>query len=311
MARHLLHVGYAKAGSTALQQWFAAHPQIESRPDALAGVNRAHELPERVAARGGAPRWYVTSSEIFTAPPGRDPRDLPAPADVDDHRAAVARALRDVFGPCDVLVVTRGFAAIMASGYSEYVRGGGTLPPARVFPAGASSLAHLYDYDATLAVYREVFGAERVHVLPFELLRADAGAFFGRLEALLGVDPLPPPRRVNESLTPAELRLYPALSRLVGALSALPGGRGIWAWYTARIGRGRIGRAVRAAARLPGLRGAGAPAIPAGAVEACRGLAGSLAADPLWAPLAREYLNEGPGSAAPGRDRAGGRPPAP
>jgi hypothetical protein len=197
----------------------------------------------------------------------------------------------------------------MASGYSEYVRGGGTLDPDEVFsPEGA--LPAYYDYDAALADYREVFGAERVHALPFELLRCDPGAFFARLQRLLGVDPLPPPRRVNESLSPAELRIYPWLSRAAGSLAALPGGRASWPRYARRIGRGRLGRAVRALARLPGLRSATAPGIPAAAIEACRGQADSLAADPLWVPLAREYLNDGRGSAAPGLGPAGGRPPA-
>ena len=44
MARQLIHIGFAKAGSTSLEAWFAAHPQCEFVADRIGGYRHASEI---------------------------------------------------------------------------------------------------------------------------------------------------------------------------------------------------------------------------------------------------------------------------
>jgi hypothetical protein len=62
MQRHLVHVGYPKAGSTTLQAWF------ESRPEVASWATSAEAIARQVAVTDNAPRWVVTSSESLMVP---------------------------------------------------------------------------------------------------------------------------------------------------------------------------------------------------------------------------------------------------
>ena len=44
MTEHLIHIGYPKAGSTLLRQWFEAHPQILYASGGLAGFDSVIDL---------------------------------------------------------------------------------------------------------------------------------------------------------------------------------------------------------------------------------------------------------------------------
>jgi hypothetical protein len=41
VSRHLIHIGYAKAGSKFLQRWFEAHPDLAYRTAGLGGFPAA------------------------------------------------------------------------------------------------------------------------------------------------------------------------------------------------------------------------------------------------------------------------------
>jgi hypothetical protein len=60
MARHLIHVGYSKAGSTFLQAWFERHPELRFAPGGLGGFNDVDELSR---PPGREYKYYVTSFE--------------------------------------------------------------------------------------------------------------------------------------------------------------------------------------------------------------------------------------------------------
>jgi hypothetical protein len=52
MSRHLVHIGYPKAGSTYLQRWFASHPQLAYREGGIAGFPNVYALARDGAAGG-------------------------------------------------------------------------------------------------------------------------------------------------------------------------------------------------------------------------------------------------------------------
>src|SRR3954467_7065515 len=68
MTRHLIHIGFPKAGSTFLQHWFAAHPQIAYAKGGNAGIEGAFAIVDAALSPAAPQRWRVTSAEALTAP---------------------------------------------------------------------------------------------------------------------------------------------------------------------------------------------------------------------------------------------------
>lgn len=277
MSARLLHIGYPKAGSNWVRGWLAAHPGVayrEGGAEALAG------------AQGNPALLHAASDETLVFP--SDPGEVLAErADVDAaglaarQDAACAR-LAALLPDAQVLIVTRGFAGMLRSSYSQSVRTGADwdLPEhaARVLAA------HPWHYDRLIAAYRAAF-AGRVIVLPFELLAADPVRFGQVLAERLGLAPLehlPPPQ--NPSLGPAELAWYPRLARLA---ARLPGGAALRGWQARAAFTNRWAGLVALLDHLSGTRAAD---VPPARLAPLRGDAEELCRDPLFAPYAAEYL---------------------
>jgi hypothetical protein len=306
MTRHLIHVGYPKAGSTFLQAWFELHPALHYRPGGIAGFGDVYAM---CGPLDPAYRWHVTSCEGLSAPhdelgwlrehrPGAPAR---APGRLRERQEEVCALLRSLHPESVVLIVTRGFPGLVLSGYSQYVRSGGTLHPGELSPAATEFLGlderHYWDYSHLVGLYRDAFGDGGVIVLPYELLRDDPRRFLQVLETRLGIGHVEPEvGRVNPSLSPAELYWYPLLSRAVwGAASRLGGraGERLRRWYAPRVLEGRLGPLVRALERLrPGRRVTRAD-FPPDVLRHFAGRAELLRGDPLYAPYAAEYLWDG------------------
>lgn len=218
---HLIHIGWAKAGSTFLQNWFSAHPQIAFSHSGIAGFDSVFDLA-RQASMSGDVRCRVTSAEALSTPHpfvGVGNFDLHALVHHDAHAAQArgCRLLRQLFPRARILIVTRGARSLLLSLYSQYVRTGGD----RSFAAflDMAGCARWWDYDRVIRLYEEAFGAEDVLVLPYEQLRDDPEGFCRRIEAHLGLAHGPVSReRANRSVGGAALAWYPRLSRLVGRL---------------------------------------------------------------------------------------------
>jgi hypothetical protein len=303
---HLLHVGFPKAGSTTLQAWFAAHPQIGFSHDALGGYREAGQIAAHAADPSARPvRWRATSQELLSVPItavgaleqlADDPPEALARA-----RARACHTLRQLFAHGTILVVTRGFREAIASTYFEYVRQGGRLSMPELLASfadqGYAHLAHALDYDATLALYADAFGSQQVVVLPFELLRDDTPAFLAALEQRLWLDRADRPAAgwLNASLSGPELAWYPLLSRRVDALALRLGearGARLHQSYLARVGGPRLRRAVHLLDRVASRRHPTPADVPDEIVERCRGRAATLRERAHYAAYAADYLND-------------------
>jgi hypothetical protein len=282
--QHLIHVGYAKTGSSLLREWFASHPEIGYRHGAFAGFAR----PQDVAREAPGVRLRVTSSEQLASPATDGPSHRGAPLEA---QAAVCRTLKELYPNARILIVTRGFRSMIMSSYSQYVRSGGWISLPELMENARDENA--WHYDALISLYRQSFG-DRVTILPWELMRDDLDAFLRHLSQLYGLTQHSlPPRRVNASLSPIEMRWYPVLS---GAVRRAPVGERLRARLVRRFQRyshaNRLSGIVRVLQRV-------APAAPVEArmitdpvLEGFRGRAACLAADPLFEPYRKDYLND-------------------
>lgn len=197
----LLHVGYHKAASTVLQnQMFLASdgcfltPTAEPRhmlverfvlpqpltfdPDAARGH---YQLLLSQAERQG--RTFVLSHERLSGYPPSGGFDS----------SIIATRLHRTFPEARVLIVVREQLASIYSMYLQYITDGGGMtlkeylrPPKRFFKRMPSFTADFYCYHRLVARYQQLFGADRVLCLPFELLKSDPDAFQSRIFAFIG-----------------------------------------------------------------------------------------------------------------------------
>jgi hypothetical protein len=190
-ARPIVHVGYHKTATTWFQQ--AVYPHATSH----------RYVPRRVVQDALlAPSAFAFDPRAARAALGTGPLVLCEEnlsgyihnGGLNGHlSAAMAERIRMVLPDARIVIFVRAQPAMIAACYAQYVQGGGTHRPHRyLFPAdhlhGAAadpwkaarfSFDH-FDYDALCRRYRDLFGAEAVHVFPYEELRADREAFLKR-----------------------------------------------------------------------------------------------------------------------------------
>lgn len=277
MSGHLLHVGYPKTGSNFLRRWFRDHPQLAYSEGGIAGFQSVYDIARQGAAPQEDVRYRVTSSESIVL---SDTRTDPAEA-----QERTCTLLADLFPNAHVLIVTRGFRSMIFSSYSQFIRSGAdvTLEEFVAHPL----LGQPWDYDRVLAMYERAFGAEKVIVLPYELLRDDADRFVRALEERLGLThQAAKPGRVNTSLSAAEMYWYPRWTRVV---QRLPIGSRLKHLYLRGIFANRFRSAVAALQRVRPGTPVTADAIPEELIASYRAKASLLRAHPLYAPYARDY----------------------
>jgi hypothetical protein len=103
---------------------------------------------------------------------------------------AAAERIHAVFPDARIVIFIRAQPSIVAATYEQYVRGGGTYSLRRYafaqnYLKGARSEFHRaprftfdhYEYGPLIAQYRSLFGADKVHIFPFEAFRKNNRAF--------------------------------------------------------------------------------------------------------------------------------------
>lgn len=221
MANVLLHVGYPKAGSTFLQTWFKEHPEIYFQPKNIAqGFYNAWQLADDVQQRGkvwdnfvltcedlmlwqGRPNWYgLTGSE---------------PYDYRAFQEHICKNLYALFPGAKVLLITRGYSTVFDSVYAQYISMGGVQSCETFMRVNEKMFTTFFDYNYSVELYRSVFGASNVVLLPFELLKEDPDKFQSLLENLLSLRHRFnfPATKENSAMNRACLNAYYRTSRLV------------------------------------------------------------------------------------------------
>lgn len=191
----LLHVGYHKTATTWMQRrlfqpvhgyrQMATHREISDlvvRPlgrDFDPAAMRAHVAAGMAGLEPG--EVPVLSSEILSGHPFLGGRESDA----------FAARLKAIFPQARILISIRAQMRILPSVYMQYVLRGGTMPY-DLFFAGTTEPGYFgfvpehFEYDRLVGLYGELFGAENVHVLTQESLRADIDAAAAQLAAFAG-----------------------------------------------------------------------------------------------------------------------------
>jgi hypothetical protein len=294
MPRHILHVGFPKCGSTAMQNWFEAHPDIVFAHSRLTGYYSTADFARRTEITKPEPEVIVTSCENWVIPNFRPTVDIAV------LRERLCVRLHDLYPEALVLIVTRGYHDVLRSMYAGYVGRGGTLGRSELLrPKELGHSDHdiedAFDYDAVVALYERVFGPERVLVMPYELFRDDPGEFLRQLEEAFGIGSYGRiPERVNVAISPAEITWYPRFSRVVDRGSKILGQRRsrFVERYHGLLEHGAFRRLARALARVtPPSVNLPPPDITSETLERLYPRAAQLVARPAYAHYRSEYVD--------------------
>ncbi|HEX7069433.1 MAG TPA: sulfotransferase [Rhodothermales bacterium] len=299
--RHVLHVGYPKAGATFLKSWLLAHPQIRFEHGGVGGFRTIEEIAREADTSSDSIRCFATSSEELVAIQEASVQSAGSLEEAREaiirHQETVCRIVATLFPGSRVLILTRGFMSMTRSSHSQYLKQGGWSwrMDDMVHESDALMLATYLDYPRVAALYESAFGADNVTVLPYELLRDDLPGFLRALEHVYGVDAMDfDPGRLNPSLTPAERYWYPRISERVSRVAdRLPGrvGGALTRAYQEKFAMsGRLSPVVRLMDRVSPHPESTRPEVDAALRGAYTGIADALARRPHFARYANEYL---------------------
>ena len=197
----LFHVGYVKTATTFLQRsvfgraecgfglpggrthrgYLVGHIVMTDGyaidPHMVRDAFRAAAAP--LTQQGLTPVW---SEETLLGDPGSRRYD----------GFANAIKLQRCFPGARILITIREQRAMALSVYKEYLKGSGTQPLEGFIGRGDEAVGYgpilsldFLAYDRAVKFYRDAFGTENVHVLPYELLRHDRTAYAERLSRFL------------------------------------------------------------------------------------------------------------------------------
>lgn len=247
MANVLLHIGYPKAGSRYLKEWFSANPNFLYQPNSILGFNNVGDLSVHAQHSPNSPRYFVLSSEELIVWKGDiDVVGLKyVPYDIIAYQNRACQTLSRLFPNAKVLIVTRGFASTCVSIYSEAILAGYFESFERYQDLNREILPIFYDYNFIIGLYRDAFGPQNTIVLPYELLKEDPSAFLSIIEGELELEPgfQFPKDRINPSLEVDRLVAYRKISKMLfESIKFLPysAQKSIYSLYVRRLYHARL-----------------------------------------------------------------------
>ncbi len=236
----LLHIGFSKAGSSFLQEWFSKHPEINYTYVTFDSTGKMLNLEKPILTTNYNLNGKVNvfSREGIISFPDLANKGLIEsclkkyqPYQFGDYlvkkkalQEHTCNELHNKIPDSKILIITRGFESVIYSLYSQAIKGGFPINFDEYLNKPKKILLLNYDYNYLINLYVEKFNKKNVIVLPYELLRDNQNNFISIVEKSLNVNHYDIKiGKVNPSLSKEELFWYPVLSNII---LSLPGKRG-------------------------------------------------------------------------------------
>lgn len=226
----VVHVGYPKAGSTYLQKHvfplindcaFLTHwgpGAVEFRPliRTLYLADDDHYLGRTISSfidewRASHPGPLLLSDENLTG--GLLP--------IVDTWERNAERIHKLLPNAQILIVVRHQRSLLRSAYSHYVQRGGyaTFDDVIAGRGGRATFQpEVFCFHHLVGRYQDLFGAERVKVVPYELIMRDEARFCSEIASLVHGRPTSVPAargaRENTSLSPPSIWIMRQTNRM-------------------------------------------------------------------------------------------------
>lgn len=224
VSKVVVHIGFPKAGSSFLQQYFSAHPGIHYSGD-LVGDYKSSGVLHQIQLDSKADLTVISEEQLSVWQGHLDIVGVRFKAfDIPQKQREVCESLFQQFPQAKILIVTRGFEDVVRSMYSQYISIGGLHTLAGFQKEFGHILSSFYDYDFIIDTYISYFGKSNVVVMPFELLKHNAELFLREMEKSLEIPQFSGEQAtVNSSLEEGEIRSYRRLSNaLYRIIAPLP-----------------------------------------------------------------------------------------
>lgn len=195
----LIHPGFHKTGTTYLQEVLFTEDrgfcQPWSRDFIYQHIIDPHELAfDREASRAAfaaASRDLTDDAHIVISEEGL----CGNPFNGARESGIYARKLRAIFDDARIVLTVRKQPDMLRAVYIQYLKAYGRRDPQTFyhpprFPEFSAFDPDIYRYDRLAQCYAELFGADRVLVLPQELLQRNEEQFVSTLGSLIGWDTL-------------------------------------------------------------------------------------------------------------------------
>lgn len=240
MANVLIHIGYRKAASTFIKDFFINHPQLHFQHNGIAGFNSTKDIATYTEADKTA---YFVFSDNFTYYRGNKP--IKTKENIEQYQINSAKTLYEIFPHSKILIITRAPHSSILSAYYESIKNGYHLNSEERLhlPIAKSNLIGHYNYTFLISLYYKTFGKNNVIVIPYELLQDEPDKFLRYLEDELKLEhhaiSMSP---VNQSLTANENYWYLQFSRFVFSLCSSFGKTGLYFYkrYIIWMGKNRL-----------------------------------------------------------------------
>jgi len=199
----LIHIGYAKTGSTFLQSnifnenfgFYNPYDIYSSEIIQKLILTNSFEY-DALETRKFFEEKYKKSGEKNLCPV-ISAEDLSGHlfANRNNYEKEISQRLKETFPNAKVLIVVREQKSIIKSAWRHYLRKNGAQSISRFIGKknikdGFSPILRLdkLKYDLLVSYYQELFGNENVLVLPFELLKVDQRGYITKILAFAGLE---------------------------------------------------------------------------------------------------------------------------
>ncbi len=203
MAKVLIHIGYRKAASTFIKNWFTNHPQLHYENRKIAGFSKTTALLSFIGNNNPADIQYYILSDNFTLFRGEKPEKTKL--NIQNYQKQSCDLLYSLFPNAKILIITRAPKSAILSEYNESIKNGGhlTFNELSLLPETHSYFEAILDYNFTINLYYRKFGLDNVIVLPYELLADNPESFINYLEQSMNIKHVPvTSTSLNPSLSP-------------------------------------------------------------------------------------------------------------
>jgi hypothetical protein len=190
MSQILIHIGYAKAGSTYIQSWLENHPRIYFQPVKIVdGFIWFESLSKSNQQRKNKSSIFAISNEYLLSWPGKIDSygGKVISYDYKEYQNKLCKALKKDFPSSKILIVTRGYSTVFKSLYAEHLKNGGALTFKEAFE-NKGFMSSALDYSFIIDLYRSTFKKENILVLPFEMLETNPNQFIHTIESFIGIE---------------------------------------------------------------------------------------------------------------------------
>ena len=204
-SQRIIHIGFPKTGSTFLQKYFSAHPEIYHNRQRFEHYVKTGFIDDRLISCDDGFAFDLLSEELLSIWPGDDSgldsRSYNMNYDIKRKQKETAEGLKRLFPEAKVLIVVRGYQSLVSSLYSQYLFTGETGSFKEAQQIIQHSILEMYDYNHVIGIYKKLFGADNVLILPFEFLSDAPLQYLEHIEQFFGFQQFKfSPQKIHTSL---------------------------------------------------------------------------------------------------------------